>query len=55
MQHRNDTEAISTIVEKIKADPETRWYAPEESIRIGNHTRIRTHQANRRSQNHADE
>jgi predicted transcriptional regulator YdeE len=33
-QHRNDTEAISAIVEKIKADPNTKWYAPEDADRF---------------------
>jgi hypothetical protein len=34
LEHRNDTEAISTIVEKIKADPNTKWYAPEDTDRF---------------------
>ena len=33
-QHRNDTEAISVIVEKITTDPETRWYSPEDVDRF---------------------
>lgn len=32
--HRNDTEAISVIIEKIKADPETKSYAPEDADRF---------------------
>lgn len=32
--NRNDTEAISVIVEKIKSDPNTKHYKPEDADRF---------------------
>jgi len=34
LEHRDDAEAISVIVEKIKADPNTHWYEPEDTDRF---------------------
>ncbi len=34
LEHRDDAEAISVVVEKIKADPNTHWHKPEDTDRF---------------------
>ncbi|MGV0027431.1 DUF6887 family protein [Phormidesmis priestleyi] len=45
LQHRDDGDAIHAMVLKIKADPNTKWYAPEDTDRFpeiyAEHMRLR--------------
>lgn len=34
LEHRNDADAIHAMILKIKADPNTKWYAPEDADRF---------------------
>jgi hypothetical protein len=34
LEHRNDVEAIQTIVEKIRTSPNTQWYGAEDAERF---------------------
>jgi hypothetical protein len=34
LQHRDDGDAIHAMVLKIEADPNTKWYAPEDADRF---------------------